>query len=48
MARIIAHTHACVASRATALRLPHDDLLRSAIVSGCALALILARTSLPF
>lgn len=44
MARLIASTYAHV----PALRLPQEDLLRSALVSGCALALILARTALPF
>ncbi|WP_268745360.1 hypothetical protein [Novosphingobium lindaniclasticum] len=41
MARIVALAH-------SARNLRQDDLLRAVLVCGCALALILAKDSLPF
>lgn len=46
MARVIALAHSAHAR--SPLHLAQADLLRSALVTGCALALILAKAALPF
>jgi len=46
MARVIALAHSAHAR--SPLHVPQADLLRSAIVMACALALILAKAALPF